>query len=265
MTSKTSIIFKIMNLTARVLLLLLLACWFGTGYAQRGKGQTQEVLDWAAGIVVDGRLEDWGDTLLYENSDQGLQYHLRNDDEHLFVALRVRDREQQIQALSQGFSVMVNTRGRKREGPTVVYPIADRIAFRSIMSADNDDRPEDMREGALQAIRSIYVLRFDDILDGQLSLANNYGIQAETLIDSTDALCAEIVIPLYRLGLSVQSDQRLAVNVKINGLIMPSTPGGNYGMRGRYRGYGYYPHEPQGRSKPRAEPGVWIVSPLAKE
>lgn len=256
-----------MNLTGRTFfLLLLLACWGSASYAQRGKGYNQEMLDWGTGITVDGKLGDWGDTLLYENSSQDLQYHLKNDGEHLFVAFRVRDRDQQVQALSQGFSVMVNNRGRKREGPTVVYPIADRIDFRSIMSADNDDRPEDMREGALQAIRSIYVLRFDDILDGQLSLVNNYGIQAQARIDSTDALCAEMAIPLNRLGLSSQNEQELAFNVKINGLIMPSSGSAGYGMRSRYPGYGYAPYGmPQGRSKPRAEPGVWIISPLAKE
>jgi len=265
MPSKTNIIINIMNWTGRVSLLLLLACWVSVGYAQRGKGHHQEVLDWGADIVINGKLDDWGDTLWYENASQGLQYHLKNNDQNLFVAFRVRDREQQIQALSQGFSVTVNPQGRKRDGPTVVYPIADRIAFRSIMSADNDDRPDDMREGALQAIRSIYVLRFDDILDGQLSLDNNYGIQAQTLIDSTDALCVEIVIPLSRLGLSSQNDQKLAFNVKINGLIMPGNRVEDYRMRSRYPGYGYYPAAPQGRSKPRAEPGVWIVSPLAKE
>lgn len=272
MPSKTHITVKTMNLTGRILLLLLVS-WASASYAQRGKDSKQHALTWASDIVIDGRLDDWGDTLLYEHRSQGLQYQIKNDGSRLIVAFRVPDQEQQVQALSQGFSFMVNTRGRKKEGPTVVYPIADRIAFRSVMSADNDDRPENMREGALQAIRSIYVLRFDDLLDGQISLTNTYGIAAQARIDTADALCAEIAVPLDQLGISAETEGEMAFNVKINGLIMPSNNRGVYnGVRGRYPGYGYpygsgypYGYGQQTPSKPREEPGVWIVSPLAKE
>lgn len=272
MPSKKHITARTMRLNVCILLMLLVS-GINTGYAQRGKDGKQQFLTWASGVVIDGQLDDWGDTLLYEHRSQELQYQIKNDDDHLIVAFRVQDQERQIQALSQGFSFTVNTRGKKREGSTVVFPIADRIAFRSIMSADNDERPENMREGALQAIRAIYVLRFDELLDGQISLENTYGIVAKARIDSTDALCAEIAVPLEQLGISVSTNRELAFNVKINGLIMPNGNGRTSGnIRGRYRGYGSpygfgypYGYGSQAPSKPREEPGVWIVAPLAQK
>lgn len=271
MPSKTHITAKMIKLTGRLILLIVIG-GISTSYAQRNKGNTQETLSWAEGVVVDGRLDDWGDTLLYEHSSQGLQYQIKNDGDRIIVAMRIPDHEQQVQALSQGLSFTVNTQGKKREGPTVVFPIADRIAFRSIMSADNENRPEDMRHGGLQAIRAIYVLRFDDLLDGQISLENTYGVEARATIDTTDALCAEIAVPFDQLGVTVRRTSKLAFNVKINGLIMPNNRGVNNGMSGRYPsyrnpyGYGYpYGYGQQRPSKPREEPGVWIVSPLAKE
>lgn len=240
-----------------------------SAYAQRNASK-QPGLSWGDGIVVDGNLEDWGDSLTNQYASQDLQYQLKNDGTHVYVAMRVVDRDRQMQVLSQGFSFMVNTNGKRRPGPTVVYPIADRLSFRAIMSADNDDRPEDMRQGGLQAIRAIYVLRFDDILEGQISLDNEYGIQAEAMIDSTDALCFEAKVPLRRLGIQSGFDKELAFNVKINGMIAPRgnidnrtirQRGGYYGSPYGY-GYGYGSGMPT-RSRPREEPGTWLISVLA--
>ena len=241
--------------------------------AQRNKDHVQQSLDWATGIVIDGQLGDWGDSLVYEHATQEFHYHIKNDAEHVYVAMRVHDKDRQMQIFAQGLAFMVNTNGKRREGPTVYYPVADRLAFRSIMSADNDDRPEDMRKGALAAIRAIYVMRFDDVLDGQISLENTYGIHARAALDTTDALCVEIVVPLHRLGVSISDGTELAFNVKINGVMVPGSGSSPSMMRrgyGGYRGYGYgygypYGYGQQGPSKPREEPGVWVKSPLANE
>lgn len=239
-----------------------------TGSHAQRNAPSEVGLWWADALVVDGDLADWGDTLLNEYANQGLQYQIKNDDTHVYVAMRVTDHDLQMQALSQGFSFMVNTRGRKRPGPTVVYPIADRLTFRSIMSADNEDRPEDMREGGLQAIRSIYVLRFEDILEGQISLENQYGIQAKAIIDSADALCLEAKVPLQRLGISPDDKQSFAFNVKINGTITTRGHTTNRPMRNRGGYYGGYPYGyggygQQAPSRTREEPGAWLISPLA--
>lgn len=239
-----------------------------SSHGQRKNSQGPGVT-WAEGIVVDGNLADWGDSLTNRHDSQDLQYQIKNDGTNLYVAMRVVDRDRQMQALSQGFSFMVNTDGKRRPGPTVVYPIADRLSFRSIMSADNDDRPEDMRVAGLQSIRAIYVLRFEEILDGQISLDNDYGIQAGAKIDSTDALCLEATVPLRRLGIERGYDRPLAFNIKINGMIAPRgnpntravrQPGGYYGYP---YGYGYGGYGQQTPSRPREEPGSWLISVLS--
>ncbi len=240
-------------------------------FAQRNKGNTQQSLDWAKGIIVDGYLGDWGDSLQYEHATQQFHYHIKNDAENVYVAMRVPDKDRQMQIFAQGLAFMVNTSGKKRDGPTVYFPVADRLAFRSIMSADNDDRPDDMRKGALAAIRAIHVMRFEDVLDGQISLENTYGIHAQATLDTTDALCVEMVVPLARLGISVDDGKAFAFNIKINGVMIPgsgTSPGimrRGYGYPYGY-GYGYpYGYGQQMPSKPREEPGVWVKAPLARE
>src|SRR5690606_16492602 len=58
-------------------------------FAQRNKGNTQQSLDWAKGIIVDGYLGDWGDSLQYEHATQQFHYHIKNDAENVYVAMRV--------------------------------------------------------------------------------------------------------------------------------------------------------------------------------
>ena len=253
-------------------ILILMVVGVNPALAQRNKGHVQQSLDWATGIVIDGHLDDWGDSLIYEHATQEFHYHIKNDAENVYVAMQVHDKDRQMQIFAQGLAFMVNTKGKRREGPTVYFPVADRLAFRSIMSADNDDRPEDMRKGALAAIRAIHVMRFDDVLDGQISLENTYGIHAQAALDTTDALCVEIVVPLRRLGVSIDDGDELAFNVKINGVMIPGSGMSPSAMRrgyGRYPygyGYGYpYGYGQQGPSKPREEPGVWVKAPLANE
>lgn len=232
-------------------------------FAQRNKGNVQQSLDWATGIAVDGQLDDWGDSLRYTHATQQFDYHIKNDAENVYVAMRVQDKDRQMQIFAQGLAFTVNTKGRKRDGPTVYFPVADRLAFRSIMSADNDDRPDDMRKGALAAIRAIHVMRFDDVLDGQISLENTYGIHARAALDTADALCVEMVVPLERLGVSIDDGEELAFNVKINGVMIPGS--GSYGYPYGY-GYGYpYGYGAERPSRPREEPGVWVKAPLAEE
>ncbi len=238
--------------------------------AQRNKGHVQHELDRATGIVIDGKLDEWGDSLVYEHATQKFHYHIKNDDENVYIGMRVADKDRQMQIFAQGLAFAVNTKGKKREGPTVYFPVADRLAFRSIMSADNDDRPDDMRKGALAAIRAIHVMRFDDVLDGQISLENTYGIHARATLDTTDALCVEMAVPLERLGIASDWSAELAFNVKINGVMIPGSGTSPSMMRRGYGypyGYGYgYPYGyGQQPSRPREEPGVWVVAPLAKD
>jgi hypothetical protein len=268
--SKSHITAERMALNACTVLMLVFVV-ANPVFAQRNKGNVQESLDWAEGIVIDGRLDEWGDSLVYEHARQQFNYHIKNNGENVYIAMRVSDKDRQMQIFAQGLAFTVNTSGKKREGPTVYFPVADRLAFRSIMSADNDDRPDDMRKGALAAIRAIHVMRFDDILDGQISLENTYGIHAQAALDTTDALCVEIMVPLERLGIAADDQGELAFNMKINGVMVPGSGSSPSMMRrgyGGYGGYGYgypYGYGQQAPAKPREEPGVWVRAPLAKE
>lgn len=233
---------------------------------QQRKSVAPTMIDFKSGIQIDGSLSDWGDSLRYYYDKQDLQFEIANDERQVYVAMRVKDASWQMQALHQGFNLAINRDGKKKDGASITFPVPDRESLRALASMDADERPTDIRQGVLNAVRAVFVRRMVDVLDGPISLENNYGIKAAVSVDSLDAVCYEAVVPFDRLGLEPSSNKEVAFNVKINGIIMRTVGGGQPVGRYGYGGYGYpygnYNGRPT-RKEAQQEPGVWFVLPLA--
>lgn len=237
-------------------------------YTHAQKKQTLSS-DWNTSIRIDGNHSDWGDSLAYYYEKQDLQYSFANDDEYLYVAIKVKDKTQQIQATLNGFSITIKPENKKREEIRLTFPIPDRAALRALNNQEFD-KPTDVRKTALSAVRGLYIDGFPDIINGAISLDNNYGIKAKVQIDSTDQLTYECAIQLKQLNLAPKQ-KTIAVNVKINGLIKTqyTTYDNNSYNRNPY-GYGYGGYNPYGRQGrtvigSKEEPGVWQDIKLAKK
>lgn len=167
--------------------------------------------------MIDGNLNDWGNELGQSYSAQGLTYELAQDGIYLYVALRVSDYERQVQALTRGVLFMVNGDGRKREGPSIIFPVLDRIGFRAKMSPEEGQERMEMRKAALESLRSIQVRSLAQIPDGPIALENDFGIAAAAGLDGEDHLCVEMRMPLELWGDPTQlSGKTLAYQLKIN-------------------------------------------------
>lgn len=239
-----------------------LVCFLFTLSAQAQKMPPIES-KWAKQVDIDGDLSEWKDSLSYYFSDQDLRYSFSNDDKYLYIAIQVKSNEKQIQAAFNGFKVSIDPKGKKKEGPSLTFPLPDRAALRALASQEFN-KPEDLREAALQSIRAYYVQNFPSILDGPISLDNNYGIKAAVLIDSTNQLCYESAIRLDQLGLS-KNQNDFTINIKINGLIRTqyTEPNAMRNQRGYPYGYGIYDQRPSVITRNREEPGVWQHLKLA--
>lgn len=232
--------------------------------AQRGGDNSQ--LPWAENVTVDGQLQDWGHGLPGLHKEQQVQYALANDAEFVYVALRIEDYDRQVQALTRGVAFMVNTQGRKRDGQTIIFPVADRIGLRARIQSDEADRESDLRLAALSSVRSIQVRRLEMIPDGPIALTNDFGIDAAASIAEDDALCIEMRLPLRFLGNQKELlGQDLAYHVKINGVRV-----GTSGPRAGVSPYSRASVAPVGPGRVREERGLWgrmvlAEGPIAKQ
>lgn len=256
-----------MNSFAKIVLSVLLLVVVGPTTVSAQRKLIHDELQLAQGLIVDGNLSDWGKELKKEHADQGISYELRNDAEQLYIAIRIAEKRNQLTALNQGIKIQFNIEGKKKDGPAIVFPVADRISLRSLMSPENDNRPEDMREAILGTVKGIQVHQMGDLLDGLISLQNQYGIAAVAIIDANDELTIELAFPIDLIGdVEKVKTRKIAYNVKVGAGIVPMGRTAMPPVRGTPQSGGYPGMSQRGFGPvaPRENPGIWGTFQLAR-
>ncbi len=211
---------------------------------------------WADSIHIDGNLMDWENKTYYTFKDQDFSYSIANDADYLYVAIRIPNKVQQLKAIYNGISVTINLEAKEKSGPTVVFPIPDVAALRAMNSKEEYEKADNGLEAGLNLTRAISVHGFPSIIDGRISLENNYGIRTSAKIDSTDStLNYEAAISIKQLN--INKDTPFALNLRINDISHTRFVSRNRDMYGRYIG------ERSGITT-KIEPGVWNILKLAK-
>lgn len=226
----------------------------------------QEPLSWKEDLKIDADFVDWKeDSLRFFYEEQGLKYVISNDDSYLYIFIKVPHQGQQLKAIYNGFNITVSEDPKGKLGSSVIFPLPDKAALQAVNDETSLEKAVDRRQVGLETVRAIYVQGFEEIVDGMISIRNNYGITPAIRIDSSDVLNYELAIPLDEL--KIQKDTPFAVNLRINEII--TTRYTDPGFR-RYRyGYPYYGRNPYGRTRSRSGisrkevPGAWHTVRLA--
>ncbi len=172
-------------------------------------------------IVADGVLDDWQDSLPLYNEATKLNYSLANDDKNIYLALKSNSREDLTKILAGGISFSANVESKRKDPPTVIFPVLDRTPGKPRNIKEQPEK-EEMQKQVLSRIKDIKVAGFKEIIDGGISLQNTYGIRAAAGFDKNGSLIQEIIIPLSLLNLSTSTMGEVTYNIKINGMQGPS-------------------------------------------
>lgn len=186
-----------------ILLLFLGLC----GFAQK-----KEAVDFHVNknIIVDGDLSEW--TTWTDVAKEGKWcYQIAHDAQYIFVAVRTQD--QMLQNLVARNGVILNFMAdhKKKKDRIFVYPFPDKEVKRAMLQEDFDPT-KDYKSDLINRTRGYYVSGFPTIIDGLLSLQNNYGLKAEARIQDS-VLCYEAVIPK---SLVTIVDHKIVVKLSIN-------------------------------------------------
>ena len=254
----------------RCLNLFLIGCCFlvvKSTTAQVIKDDGVIINEWAQKpIDIDGQLKDWNDSLRYFNEDTQFAFNILNDDKTLYLAIKSKNKQNLNRIFARGISFSVNTEGKKKSGPTVIFPVVERTSQSSKPQKKQPDIKE-VQADILSRIRKINVTGFPEILDGPVSMNNTYGIAASAGFDSNDDFVTEIAIPLHLLGISTKHEL-IAVLIEINGIKQArSTYNPNRDSRRDMYGYPNRDYRYDRRpviNKQNSPIGFWIKSTLAK-
>ncbi|WP_428327312.1 hypothetical protein [Mucilaginibacter sp.] len=197
-------------------------------------------------IVVDGNIKEWGDSLRYFNSEKKINYALANDQENLYMAIKINDRSEQIRVLRAGITLSVNTKGKKKETFSITFPLSTNGTNPPINAhKDKDDNGEvtqqdrdELMQAIITMLRGIKVVGFKDIEDEMITTSNTYGIKTALNYNEAGDLVCEAAIPLKYFH-AEDTKTEWAFNFKINGISKPAgAPGGGEGGEGGRGGRG---------------------------
>lgn len=202
-------------------------------------------------IIIDGKLNDWNDSLSLYNEAAKLYYNIANDDENIYLAIKNGSPESLTRILARGISFSANIENKKIPA-MVTFPLLDRTPGKKRNETEPPE-PEEIQKRILERIKYIRVDGFMEIVDGAISLYNTYGIKAAAAFDSKNNLIQEIAIPIRLLGIETGRIEPITYGIRINGFQGPPAAqrrdmnafddmyGGGFGggFNGRYgRNYG---------------------------
>jgi len=205
--------FKITCLTAAILLVQL---------SLRAQ-EVEEDVRMIKTFKADGISNEWDEPLNQYNDATKLAFALANDDKNLYIIIESLDPQTTFGILHGGITLNINTKGKKKDGVKLIFPLMERSPMPKdgeVAAVGNNNMPthEQVERGHEQGImnRSIKVLGFKNIVDGDLPVVNNYGIKTGMSIHPNRDLIYELSIPLSQLDVSLDLNKPIAYNIKLN-------------------------------------------------
>jgi len=222
-------------------------------------------------IIIDGKANEWADSLFYLNPDAKIRYAVVNDSNNLYLCLKVFDDNQQIKLLRGGMEVWIDPAGKKTEVCGIRYPLSTTLNPGSKMGERSGD-PNGIKQLKLLFLlqaKDMELTGFKDGINGLLSnVTNRTGVQTVIKLDSTNILIYEAKIPLSDFKSDLTKAEPLSVGFIIKGLEQPKMQEGENshesgmenhegggGMGGRYGGGGHGHGHQEGNRDEGGEPG----------
>src|SRR5262245_2166580 len=76
-----------------------------------------------APVIADGNASEWSLPLQYYDNDTKLNYAFSNDTKNLYLCIRVGDDKEQMTMLRSGFTIWLDTEGKKNKTTVFTYPL----------------------------------------------------------------------------------------------------------------------------------------------
>jgi len=181
-------------------------------------------------INIDGKANEWPDSLFFLNPDAKIRYAVVNDSNNLYLCLKVFDDNQQMKMLRGGMEVWIDPAGKKSQSCGILYPLSTTLNPGGKMGLRTDD-PNAMKQAKLMFLlqaKDLELTGFRDGINGMFSnVAGKSGVKAVLKLDSTNILIYEAVIPLADFKTDLNVSNPLSVGFIIKGLERPKNQNGD--------------------------------------
>ena len=193
--------------------------------------------------VIDGRADDWADSLQYDANSK-LQYQILNDNRTVYVRLKAADAPTQARLALLGLVVWLDSTGRNQQQFGVRFPMGIDLATLKAPPA----RPAGALGPSATEQQAAHVARLHEALDNAREMEllhykgskeatltdtqSQLGVKAAATVDAQNNLIYELAVPLrllYRRLPSLATGQPAVVGVWLAGQRPPTPKGGDSG------------------------------------
>ncbi|MFI5141286.1 MAG: hypothetical protein ACHQII_02920 [Bacteroidia bacterium] len=215
-------------------------------------------------VVADGDPKEWRIPLRFYDSDTKLNYTLSNDDERIYLCVRIVDELSQAKVIRNGLNIWFDTLAKKNKQCGILFPVPDkgRDEYQTDgASGDGDgghNRGGGKRGGGdvdavkkkfLRQANQMQLINFKKGIPDYLAPENEYGINVSINWDVNNIMIYEASIPFktfYKPALvAADSLRNIDFSMTIHGFPTPekkddgnSGGGGGSGMGGGMPGGG---------------------------
>ena len=158
----------------------------------------------ATPVSADGNPSEWRIPLRFYDSDTKLNYTLSNDDEKLYLCVRIVDELSQAKVVRNGINIWFDTLAKKNKKSGILFPVPDRTTEEDQADAGSGHSGGKRSGGNLEAIKRKFLQQANQmqligfksgIPDYLAASENEYGIRVSINWDVNNIMIYEAVIP----------------------------------------------------------------------
>lgn len=203
-------------------------------------------------VTADGNASEWRIPLRFYDSDTKLNYTLSNDDEKIYLCVRIVDELSQAKVIRNGLNIWFDTLARKNKQCGILYPVPDKTG--EDYQSDNSSVSGSHKRGSdVDAVKSKFLRQanqmqltgFKKTIPDYLAPDNEYGINVSINWDKNNIMIYEAVIPFktfYKPSLVAKDSlKNFDFSMTIHGFPTPDKKDDNSGSGGGMGGGGGMP------------------------
>lgn len=205
-----------------------------TVHAQKLPSVQKSSLRASLDVKIDGNPNEWGSQLQAYNHATNIFYTMANDDNNLYLVIRINDPDALIKITNKGIILQISRTGKKsdREVTSITYPVFEIGHKPYIQFAGITAMPRYQREAMERNLDSVSKVANKKLRDNEkfirtagmpdidtlLSIYNREGIRATEAFDNTMTYTYELAVPLKLLNLDVNHKAVFAYHIILKGL-----------------------------------------------
>ena len=149
-------------------------------------------------VNVDGRLSEWNVPLPYYDESTRLNYAISNDKKNLYVCIRASNEETQTKMLRAGFTLWIDTTGKKNKTIGITYPLPQRMLMNHSAYTSNQQQKGESsfdKQKILSDQKQMLMTGFKNADNGLSLIGKKDGVTVAVNYDSAGVMTYEASIP----------------------------------------------------------------------